>query len=73
MENFLKNRTKIDKDNLPQKAETTVQKISLDKPILIEEPKQDEPKVEVISQDGVVKKILITCTCGQKIELQCNY
>ena len=73
MESFLKHRTKIDTDKLQQKEETTVQKISLDGPILIEEPKQDEPRVEVISQDGVVKKILITCSCGQKIELQCNY
>lgn len=31
------------------------------------------PKVEVISVEGKVTRILVNCTCGKCIELHCDY
>lgn len=32
-----------------------------------------EPMIECITRDGRITKILITCTCGKQIELNCQY
>lgn len=32
-----------------------------------------EPRVEVVEEDGVVKRIKVTCSCGEVIELDCDY
>ena len=31
------------------------------------------PKIQLLTEAGEVKRIMITCTCGQYIELECNY
>lgn len=31
------------------------------------------PQVELLCKDGQTKRILITCACGQHIELDCEY
>lgn len=33
----------------------------------------DWPKVEVISSNGKVEKIIVSCECGKRFELQCDY
>ena len=33
----------------------------------------DDVKVELVTDQGVVQKIQITCSCGRQIELQCQY
>ena len=33
----------------------------------------ETPQIEVISQDGVIQKIIVTCTCCKRIELECQY
>jgi hypothetical protein len=35
--------------------------------------KAGEPIVECITQDGRITRILITCRCGEQIELHCSY
>ncbi len=32
-----------------------------------------EPKVEIISGDGRIERIIVTCTCCRRIELSCEY
>ncbi len=32
-----------------------------------------EPKIELIELDGSVERIVITCSCCKRIELQCEY
>jgi hypothetical protein len=31
------------------------------------------PKVECITEDGRISRIMITCKCGEQIELTCKY
>ena len=32
-----------------------------------------EPKVELIRRDGMIERIIITCGCCKRIELECEY
>jgi hypothetical protein len=32
-----------------------------------------EPSVEAITSNGRVEKIVVTCSCGEKIEIECCY
>ncbi len=32
-----------------------------------------EPSIELIQQNGVIQSIEVTCSCGQKISLACDY
>jgi hypothetical protein len=32
-----------------------------------------EKKIETVEVDGVVQKIIVTCSCGEKIEVHCGY
>ncbi len=32
-----------------------------------------EPKIQLIREDGVVRAIDITCGCGEKIRVRCDY
>lgn len=32
-----------------------------------------EPSVEIVKKDGVVEKIVVTCKCGEIIEINCDY
>ncbi|HEX4666434.1 MAG TPA: hypothetical protein VH207_07535 [Chthoniobacterales bacterium] len=34
---------------------------------------QNEPQIELVNREGSVERIVITCTCCQRIELQCEY
>lgn len=38
-------------------------------------PKDDltAPKVEIISSKGQIRKVRVTCTCGNCTELECEY
>jgi hypothetical protein len=35
--------------------------------------KHSEVKVETIEEGGVVRAIVVTCTCGERIEVHCGY
>lgn len=32
-----------------------------------------EPSVEAITNNGRVEKIVVTCSCGEKVEIECCY
>jgi hypothetical protein len=32
-----------------------------------------EPKVQLIREDGAVRAIEVTCGCGEKIRIRCDY
>ena len=86
MENFLKGREKIGKVRI--RGEKTASALSSlkEEPDASQEnqnasnvtkaiPQHDpsSPLVELISQDGRITRIKITCTCGQVTELECEY
>jgi len=33
----------------------------------------DSPQIELISLEGKIQRIVITCTCCKRIELECQY
>ncbi len=37
------------------------------------ETKSREPKIELIRENDVIRAIDVTCACGQKIRLACDY
>lgn len=34
---------------------------------------EGQPTVECVTQDGRITKIIVTCKCGELIELNCKY
>lgn len=34
---------------------------------------EDQPQVELVNRDGCVERIIITCSCCKRIELECEY
>jgi hypothetical protein len=32
-----------------------------------------EPKIQVVREDGVVRAIDVTCGCGEKVRIRCDY
>ena len=85
MENFLKGREKeisftsltakrakgfnaVGKCSNPMQADFSVH---VDVPVETEEP--EGPKVELISEDGRVVSIVVSCSCGKRLELACEY
>jgi hypothetical protein len=37
------------------------------------ETKSREPKIELVRENDVIRAIDVTCACGQKIRLVCDY
>lgn len=37
------------------------------------ESKPEEPTIELKQRDGVVESIIVTCCCGQRIEIECDF
>lgn len=35
--------------------------------------KQGEPTIQLVREDGVVRAIDVTCACGEKIRIRCDY
>ncbi len=33
----------------------------------------DEPQVELVQENGKVQRIVVTCTCCKRIEIECEY
>lgn len=34
---------------------------------------QHEKKIETVERDGVIQCIIVTCGCGERIEVHCGY
>lgn len=37
------------------------------------EPRCTKPEVEVIEEEGVIVRLIVTCKCGERIEIDCQY
>lgn len=36
-------------------------------------PARQEPKIQLIREDGIIQAIDVTCGCGEKIRIRCDY
>ena len=73
MENFLSGRKKVSAEKLPAGAyQLSSDNSSLSK-LEVVSSNAGEPKVELITEKGSVQAIIITCKCGERIELKCHY
>ena len=78
MENYLKGKKKLEASgkelkNIRSFAETKgglpmqdVSKVEI-------KAEEGKPLVECVTQDGRITRIIITCKCGEQIELNCKY
>lgn len=41
--------------------------------VICEGQEGQSPRVELVSKEGKIKRITITCACGKHIELDCEY
>ena len=87
MEDFLKDREEVNVKNVEEEAESsrsnapvmasftklTGSKRGNEQVQRITPDDNKSPKVELISEDGVVTRILISCTCGKCLQLECEY
>jgi hypothetical protein len=37
------------------------------------EGKPGEPKIQLIREDGVIRAIDVTCLCGERVRIRCEY
>ena len=42
-------------------------------PAAAERERLEAPQVEIVEEDGKVQRIVVTCTCCEKIEIECEY
>ena len=84
MESFLQGRTEIgEKEHKLQEygnpvfkeIHESVSEVADDSPMKCKTLTKDEndAKVELISDGSEVRKIIVTCTCGKRTELSCQY
>lgn len=56
--------------NTPRFDPNAVQEV----PIALEEvPEGKRPKVQLVMEDDKVNRVIVTCSCGECVELECNY
>jgi len=73
MQDFLSGRKKVNSQNAPK--DTTVPGNSNPSLANVQAitAEEGEPKVELVSENGQIKNIIVTCTCGKRVELKCHY
>ncbi|MDD5350899.1 MAG: hypothetical protein PHQ12_11875 [Chthoniobacteraceae bacterium] len=78
MESILTGRASISRDTSPAAKEPS----SGFRPLFVPTPpappvvvceEQGEPQIEVVNGKNGIESIIITCTCGKRIELKCEY
>jgi hypothetical protein len=42
-------------------------------PSASESERREAPQVELVEEEGKVRRIVVTCTCCEKIEIECEY
>lgn len=73
MQDFLSGRQKMNSSKNPVNAivpDSQNGSLSNIQAITAEE---GEPKVELVSENGQVQRIIVTCNCGKRVELKCHY
>lgn len=38
-----------------------------------EAPARETPEIEIIQENGKIRRIVVTCKCCERIELECDY
>lgn len=38
-----------------------------------EEHEHDAPQIDLVEENGRIEKIIVTCSCGRRTELECSY
>ena len=72
MKSFLSSRERMAADKMPSGSV----KLSNEDGKGVSQVVSSDPngaKVELISEKGVVQKIIVTCKCGERVELKCEY
>lgn len=73
MQNFLSGRKNVSAEKLPANSF----KISSDNTdftkVEVVNAGTELPKVELVTDGGSIKAIIVTCKCGERIELKCHY
>jgi hypothetical protein len=57
----------------PLFAPNVIEKSRVQQPPVSETQAADGPSVELVQNGGKVERIIVTCTCCNRIELQCQY
>lgn len=73
MQNFLTSRKKVSGETVPPHAVVmphTNQGISN---VELVNGSAQEPKIELMTEGGIIRTIVINCKCGERIELKCHY
>jgi hypothetical protein len=73
MQNFLTSRKKASGESRPKESYTSSAENPQLSNIEVVHAAANEPKVELVNENGVVRTIVITCKCGERIELKCHY
>jgi len=64
---------KADQSFQPLFSPNAVQSQQLQQATVSEAQSETEPRIELIQNGGKVERIIVTCTCCNRIELQCQY
>ena len=78
MENYLKGKKRLEATGKQLGSVKTLSEVKSGLPIqdvskMEISSEAGQPVVECITQDGRITRILITCKCGEQIELNCKY
>lgn len=78
MDNYLKGKKKIEASGKELKSIKTFAEAKGGLPVQdvskVEiKAEEGQPIVECVTQDGRITRIIITCKCGEQIELNCKY
>lgn len=70
MKSFLSGKRQLDAAPL---RSLNVNKVAVPMPADTSHPGHDGPSVDVVKEGDKVVRIVITCSCGEKIEVDCLY
>ncbi len=73
MENFLSSRKKISGESLPNEAQRPSQENQGMTKVEVAGTGDNQPKIELVTENGVIRTLIVNCKCGERIELKCHY
>ena len=73
MDNFLSGRKKLSANQLPAEAHLPSGANTAFAKVEVVSATAGEPKVELVTEKGLIQAIVITCKCGERVELKCHY
>lgn len=73
MDNFLSSRQKITGNPAPKDAHLPGQENPGLSNVEVLGGGANQAKVELVTEAGIIKSIIVTCKCGERTELKCHY